>query len=47
MPSQENLAANQLATDRVGRYLEGKQAEEVLELLKNDAKELMIIMRYT
>ena len=39
LPSQENLAA-QSTSNRQGRgdVLEGKQAEEVLELLKNDAE---------
>ena len=39
MPSQENLAAQSIS-NRQGRgdVLEGKQADEVLELLKNDAE---------
>ena len=39
LPSQENLAA-QSTSNRQGRgdVLEGKQAEEVLELLKSDAE---------
>ena len=39
LPSQQNLAA-QSTNNRQGRgdVLEGKQAEEVLELLKSDAE---------
>ena len=46
LPSQENLAA-QSTSNRQGRgdVLEGKQAEEVLELLKSDAERTMITMR--
>ena len=47
LPSQDNLAA-QSTSNRQGRgdVLEGEQAKEVLELLKNDAeRERMIIMR--
>ena len=40
LPAQENLAA-QSTSNRQGRdVLEGKQAQEVLELLKTDAEEL-------
>ena len=46
LPSSENLAA-QSTSNRQGRgeVLEGKQAEEVLELLKVMQKEIMIITK--